>query len=69
MINLHSFIDDSENRQNNLSNSDLENLRLNYRVCHLLGISLMMVRANSEPSHGSAAAADVLVARSGAPPP
>ena len=68
MINLHSFIDDSENRQNNLSNSDLENLRLNYRVCHLLGISLMMFTANSESSHG-AAAADVLVARSGAPPP
>ena len=68
MINLHSFIDDSENRQNNLSNSDLENLRLNYRVCHLLGISLMMFRANSEPSHG-AAATDVLVARSSAPHP
>ena len=69
MINCHSLIVDFQPSVNNLSRNDLENLRYNYRVCHLLGISLMMFRANSEPSHGSAAAADVLVARSGAPPP
>ena len=43
MIDCHSLIVDFQQNVNNLSSDDLENLVYNYRVCHLLGISLMML--------------------------